>query len=164
MALPKMMTGARAILKIDNKVVAFATNVSYTVSIPHAPINVLGRFSAARHEPLGYDVTVNCGVLRFSEAGGGGNSADGIANIQPTLQDLINKEDIKIEIMDRKTDQTILLVSRARLTNKSGNMGARDLLSESYTFVGIVAENSEALGQQEASTPGSIPPNTGAAE
>ena len=69
MALPKVMTGARAVLKIDNKPLAFATNVGYRVAIPHAPVNVLGRYSAARHEPLGYDVTVNCGILRFVDAG-----------------------------------------------------------------------------------------------
>ena len=162
MALPKIMTGARAILKINNKILAFATNVGYRIAIPHAPINVLGRYSAARHEPLGYDVTVNCGALRFAESGGG-NAPDGAAGIQPKLQDIINQDDIKIEIIDRKTSQTVLVVNRARLTDRGGNMGARDLLTENYTFVGIVGESEESGPQEESSAPGAIDPNTGAA-
>lgn len=157
---PKIMTGARAVFKIGNEVVAFATNVGYRIAIPHAPINVLGRYSAARHEPLGYDVTVNCGVLRFAAEGAKGNAPDrDSGSIQPRVQDIINKEDITIEIKDRKTDQTILLVGRARLTDRGGNMGARDLLTENWTFVGIVGENDDAEGQSES--PGA---NTGAAE
>lgn len=163
MAVPKIMTGARAVLKVDNKIVAFATNVGYRISIPHAPVNVIGRYSTARHEPLGIDVTVNCGVLRFTENGDKGNAPDGLANIQPTVQDIINKDDIKIEILDRKTDQVVIVVNRARLTDRGGNMGARDLLTENWTFVGIIGESSESGPQDESSTPGSIPPNSQAA-
>ncbi len=164
MALPKIQTSARAILKIDNKTLAFATNVGFRIAIPHAPINVLGRYSAARHEPLGYDVTVNCGILRFVDVGGDGNAPDGAANVQPKVQDIINKDDIKIEILDRKTGETIITVNRARLTDRGGNVGARDLLTENWTFVGIIGESSESGAQEESSAPGSIPPNTGAAE
>lgn len=163
MALPKIMTGARAILKIDNKIIAFATNVGYRIAIPHAPVNVLGRYSTARHEPLGLDVSVNCGILRFTEEGNKGNAPDGLAALMPKVQDIINKDDIKIEILDRKTGQTILVVNRARLTDRGGNMGSRDLLTENWTFVGIIGESSESGPQDESSSPGSTPPNTGAA-
>jgi len=165
MALPKILSGARAILKINNKIVAFATNVGYRIAIPHAPVNVLGRYSAARQEPLGIDVTINCGVLRFTGEGGTGNAADAPSQaIKPTVQQIIDFDDIKIEILDRKTNETIVVVHRARLTDQGGNVGARDLLAENWTFIGIIAESSDASGQQESSTPGSIPPNTEAAQ
>lgn len=164
MSLPKITTGARAILKIDNKVIAYATNVGYRISMPHAPVNVLGRYSAARHEPLGYDVTVNCGVLRFVNTGGEGNAPDGSAGIMPTVNDIISKDDIKIEVIDRKTAQSIIVVNRARCTDRSGNLGSRDLLTENVTFVGIIAENDETGPQAEQSPAGSPAPNTKAAE
>lgn len=163
MALPKIMSGARAILKINDSVVAFATNVGYRISIPHAPINVLGRYSAARHEPLGYDVTVNCGVLRFTSDDGKGNAPDGQSAVMPTVQDIINKDDIKIEIIDRKTDQTIIVVDRCRCTDRGGNLGARDLLTENWTFVGIIGASEESGAQSESSPAGFEPPNSGAA-
>jgi len=148
---PKVMTGARAILKINKNPVAFATNVGYRIAIPHAPINVLGRYSAARHEPLGYDVTVTCGTMRFVESGGKGNSPDNATvGIQPMVGNIMKQEDISIEITDRKTGETVLVVNRARLTDRGGNMGARDLLTENWTFVGIIAESSDAPEQGES--------------
>ena len=148
MAFPKIMTGARAKLSINGAAVAFATNVGYRIAIPHAPINVLGRYSAARHEPLGYDVTVTCGVMRFVDEVGG-NSPDVESLIQPTVQTIMDKEDMKIEILDRKNGKTILVVNRARLTDRGGNMGARDLLTENWTFVGIIADSEGATGQSD---------------
>lgn len=168
MALPKMMTGARAILKIDSgngagpQIVAFATNVGYRIAIPHASVNVLGRYSAARHEPLGYDVTVNCGILRFIGVANSGNHPTGQSGIQPKLQEIINSDELRIEILDRANNEPVVVVEKVRLTDRGGSMNARDLLSENWTFVGIVAD-STGEGQQEQSPPGGHPPNTQAA-
>lgn len=169
--IPKVMTGARAILKIKGgagqppRMVAMATNVGYRVAIPHSPINVLGRYTAAGFEPLGMDVTVNCGVLRFPKSGGSGNSPASTAQgIQPKLQEIMTFEDLQIEIIDRKTNDTIALVARARLTDRGGNMGARDLLAENWTFVGVLLESSDAPEQEEASPAGHEGPNVEAAE
>lgn len=169
MATPKIMTGARAIFKVTTpageKTIAYATNVSYRIAIPSATVVVLGRYSAARIEPLGVDVTVNCGVLRFTGVSGSGNSpVNPSLQIQPTLQQLINSEDIKIEIRDRKTNEPVLLVTRAKLTDRGGNIGARDMASENWTFIGIWAVDGDALEQEESSSPGPIPPNTEAAQ
>jgi hypothetical protein len=161
---PKVMTGARAILRANGKIVAFATQVGYRIIIPHGAVNVLGRYSAARHEPLGYDVTVNCGVMRFTAAGGAGNSADSPGDeIMARVNDIISLEELSIEIIDRATDQKVLLISRARMTERSGNVSARDMLAENWTFVGVIAESSDSPGQQESSAPGTTPPNTQAA-
>ena len=169
--VPKVMTGARAILKVKGgagqppRIVAMATNVGYRVAIPHAPINVLGRYTAAGFEPLGMDVTVNAGILRFPKAGGGGNAPDNTGQgIQPKLQEIMTFEDLQIEIIDRKTNEVICLVARARLTDRGGNMGARDLLAENWTFVGVLMESSDAPEQEESSPAGNEPPNTEAAE
>lgn len=164
MALPKVMTGARAILRINGKVVAFATNVGYRIAIPHGAVNVLGRYSVARHEPLGLDVTVTCGTMRFTGAGGTGNSPATANNgIFPRVQDIISKDELQIEVLDRATDEVILLVNRARMTERSGTMGSRDMLSEAWNFVGVIAEDSDSGPQSESSSPGTTPPNTEAA-
>jgi hypothetical protein len=166
MSLPKIMSGARAIFRVNNKVVAFATNVNYTVSHPHQAISVLGRYSAARHEPTGVEVSFGCSAMRFTAAGGKGNSPQAAATdrLMPRLQDILSTDELMVEIVDRATDQTLLMVSRARMTQRSGSMGSRDLLSESWTFVGVVAEDDDSGAQQESSLPGTTPPNTAAAE
>lgn len=164
MALPKVMTGARAVLMINGKPVAFATNVGYRVGVPHGAVNVLGRYSVARHEPLGLDVTVTCGTMRFTGAGGTGNSPSKPSfSIFPRVQDIINKDELMIEIRDRATDQVVLRVARARMTERSGTMGARDMLSEAWNFVGIMAEDDDSGPQAESSAPGTTPPNNEAA-
>jgi len=164
MALPKIMTGARAIFYIDGKIVAFATNVGYRIAIPHGAVNVLGRYSVARHEPLGLDVTLTAGTMRFTGTGGTGNSpsAPGIA-IFPRVQDIINKEELQIKVIDRATNEVVVMVQRARMTERSGTMGARDMLSEAWNFVGIIAEDGDSPNQTEASPPGMTGPNDVAA-
>ena len=141
---PKVMSGARAILQFNSGAgpvtLAYATNVGYRIAIPHAPVNVLGRYSAARHEPLGYDVTVTCGTLRFVEGDKSNSPTDASLSIQPTVDQIMMKEDLEISILDRKTGKTLLHVARARVTDRGGNMGARDLLTENWTFVGIIAD------------------------
>ncbi len=153
MSLPKIMSGARAILQINDKPIAFATNVGYRIDIPHSAVNVLGRYSVARHEPVGIDVTLTCGVLRFTKATGQGNAADSIGTgnpIAPRVQDLINSEELKIIVIDRATNETIISVNRCRLTGRGGSLASRDLLSENWTFAGIIADDSDSGGQQES--------------
>lgn len=159
------MSGARAIFRINNKVVAFATNVNYSVGQPHQAVNVLGRFSSARHEPVGSEVSFGCTAMRFTKKTGDGNSPQkkGAGNIMPRLQDLLNADELQVEIIDRATDETLLMVSRARMTQRSGSMGSRDLLSESWQFVGIIAEDDDSGPQNESSFPGTTAPNNEAA-
>jgi hypothetical protein len=164
---PKVMTGARAVLQFNTgsklMTLAYATNVGYRIAIPHAPVNVLGRYSAARHEPLGYDVTVTCGTLRFVAADGSNAPDDPALAIQPTVDQIMLKEDLEINILDRKTGKTVIHVARARLTDRGGNMGARDLLTENWTFVGIIAD--EGVAQDEGGDAAGGPgPNTEAAK
>ena len=79
---PKVMSGPRAILKIDGKVIAYASNVSWVRITQYNPINVLGLYSTARFEPTGYDCTVNCNIFRFTKEGGKGNHNPRIQGIQ----------------------------------------------------------------------------------
>lgn len=162
---PKIATGARAVLKINNKPIAYATNVGYRIGIPHSTVYTLGRYSAARLEPVGYDVTCNCGVLRFTEAPGKGNAADSAQeNIQPSVNNIINSESITIQVLDRKTEQTILYIANARMVDRGGSVDARGVLSENWSFIGIIAQNSDSGDQAESSAPGTIEPNNKSAE
>jgi hypothetical protein len=144
------MTGARAILSINKKIVAFATNVSYRVDVPHSAVAVLGRYSYARHEPIGIDCSVTCGVVRFTKEGGNGNAPDGQSKIYPKLQDILNSDELTIEIVDRKTKENLITIHRARMTGRNGSLGARDTLTEGWTFVGVIAEDGDSGPQSES--------------
>lgn len=62
---PFFITGANAIIKIGGVTVAFATDVSYRISVKHASPRVLGRFEVERHQPLAYDVSGTFTIFRY---------------------------------------------------------------------------------------------------
>ena len=62
---PFFITGANCKLKVNGVTLAFATNLSYTVSIPHAKLRMLGSYEANSLEPLSYDVGGSFTVIRY---------------------------------------------------------------------------------------------------
>jgi hypothetical protein len=153
MALPKIMTGARAIFSINGTPVAFATNVGYRIGAPHGAVNVLGRYAVARHEPLGLDVSLTAGCMRFTGAAGsatGNDPSNPSFEIFPRLQDIMTADTLLISVLDRATGSTVITITDAKMTERSGNMGARDMLSEAWNFVGIIAWDTDSGVQQES--------------
>lgn len=62
---PFFVTGANAVINVGGVPVAFATDVSYRISVAHASPRVLGKFEVERHQPLKYDVSGNFTVIRY---------------------------------------------------------------------------------------------------
>ena len=63
---PFFLTGAAAKILLNNKTVAFATDISYRISVKHAAPRVLGRYEVEVIEPLSYDVTGSFTIIRYS--------------------------------------------------------------------------------------------------
>ena len=63
---PSFVTGAKAIVKIYDKTVAFCSDVSYNVSVEHVPIESLGIFEIISHEPVAYTVNGSFSVVRYA--------------------------------------------------------------------------------------------------
>lgn len=64
--VPFFLTGANARILLNNKTMAYATDVSYRIAVKHASPRVLGRFEVEVHQPLAYDVTGTFTVIRYS--------------------------------------------------------------------------------------------------
>lgn len=64
--VPFFLTGANARILLNNRTVAFATDVSYSIAVKHASPRVLGRFEAEVHQPLAYDVVGSMTIIRYS--------------------------------------------------------------------------------------------------
>jgi hypothetical protein len=93
----KTFTGARAVVRIDNEIVAIAESYSYTVNTPMEPIHILGRFSSSELVPLSYEaVPISLSGVRI--IGEGPHKQGKVLK----LQDLLNAEDISITISDRQ--------------------------------------------------------------
>lgn len=78
---PFFLTGSKAKIYVDNKLVALATDVSYNISVKHATPRVLGRFEAEVVQPLEYIVTGSLTIIKYAQ--GLKNYISGTGNTVP---------------------------------------------------------------------------------
>jgi len=64
---PFFITGSTAIIKVDGKVIAYATNISGQISVNHASPRVLGRAEVEVHQPLSYDVSGSLSIIKYAQ-------------------------------------------------------------------------------------------------
>jgi len=65
-SVPFFLTGANAKIILNNKTVAYCTNINYRVSVKHATPRVLGRFEVETIQPLSYDVSGTMTLIRYA--------------------------------------------------------------------------------------------------
>ena len=97
MAKAKVFTGARAKVYVDDVLVGVFDSCTYAVNIGAEPIHILGRYSPAEITQTSYEtVTVNCSGFRI--IGNGGHILPKV----PKLQDLLQLEFVKLDMIDRQ--------------------------------------------------------------
>jgi hypothetical protein len=64
---PFFLTGANARIKLNGATLAFATDISYAISVQHASPRVLGRFEVEVHQPLTYDVVGSFTIIKYTK-------------------------------------------------------------------------------------------------
>jgi len=72
-------SGARAVFKVRDKQVAYASGVDGSEEIMYEPVDVLDNIEVAEYVPVGYRVTLNCAVFRTID----GVTAKGPNNKEP---------------------------------------------------------------------------------
>lgn len=136
----KTMTGARAVVWVENVAVGFFDSCDYSTSIGTEPIYILGRFSAAEIVPTSYEiVTLNCSGFRL--IGNGGH----VLPQMPKLEDLLNLNSITISVSDRQ-DTTgnapaILTVHGCVATSYGTGYSAKSTSKIRITYQGIRAHD-----------------------
>lgn len=63
---PFFITGANAKILLNNKTLAYCTDVSYSVQIIHQTPKVLGMYEGTSVEPLGYNVSGSFQIVRYA--------------------------------------------------------------------------------------------------
>lgn len=129
--IPKVASGARAILKIDDNVFAYATSVSYTVDTDWKPVMSIDNSLPEELIPTNIQVSITCTNFRIPK-----ESASVLA-LQPTILNHLHQGYISVEIRDRGTNDILLFVPKAMITRREGGVGARSLAHETWTMVGI---------------------------
>lgn len=78
---PFFLTGANAKIKVNNRTLAYCTNLSYSVTVNHATPRVLGMYEPTSVEPTSYLVTGTFSVVRYvadADDNIGGNVPNGV--------------------------------------------------------------------------------------
>lgn len=164
---PVFVTGAKAVVKVYEKTLAFCSDVSYNVNVQHIPVESLGIFEIISNEPVSYTVDGTFSVIRyasnvdqvqdFTTAYGdvlsAANSASQIGNDTNSLKQHIDPAEIlssvtfDMEIMEKAagvdgaTRGTFFKLHSCRITRRSSSLNKRGLLVDNYAFVGIRAED-----------------------
>lgn len=142
------VSGARAVFRINGKKVAWATNVSYTITHEHLPVNVLDKLEVEEYSETAYYVTFSAGRFRVPNYSPMGAES----GLQPKLADILTQPELTAVIYDKTSETTLLTVYRVKMIERSGAVGARDLATETYNFVGVTAGDEGCLQDPGTST------------
>ena len=63
---PFYLTGSNAKIRINNRTIAFCTDMSYTVTVNHEAPIVLGMYEGSSVEPLSYEVTGAFTIIKYT--------------------------------------------------------------------------------------------------
>lgn len=168
---PSFITGANAKIKVGGKTFAYASDVSYQVSVDTIPIETMGRYEAVSNEPVNYSVAGELSVVRYTSVANTNNmpgtNKDGNGLGQHAYataakgSDHINPGNILLsETWDLSVYQKTQTVATAasgtattaesvefitikdcRFTRKSAGLNKRGILVDRLGFVGILADD-----------------------
>lgn len=128
---PRIMTGARAVLRINNKVVALCNNVQYEINMDWGEIRGVDELIPNDLAPMVFSVKGSMSIYRVPN--------------QSPIGEFIHQDMFRgmiwpyttIEIRDKRTDELIMLVKRAAITARSEGFSKSQLTSTAMSFIGI---------------------------
>ena len=129
--MAQVMTGAKAIFRLNGIKIAFAGNVSYNENIQLEAINVLDKLEVEEYAEVGYTVDLTCRVFRVQ------NSSVKQLGIMPRLSQVLSAGVITAEVVDRLTNTVLLLMEGVKLESRATEIDARGVSQETWTFRGI---------------------------
>lgn len=134
----QVMTGAKAIFRINNTQIAFASSVSYEETIQLEEVNVLDHIETLEHAEVGYRVTLNCNTFRVQ------NKSVKQLGIMPKFKQILTSGVITAEVIDRVTNTVILNMQDVKLESRSTQIDSRGLATETWSFRGRISSDETA--------------------
>lgn len=135
MSQQKILSGSRAQMIVNGKVIGLFTQVSWGVNYDTQASYILGRYSPAEITYLGQEaISINASGFRIIDNGP-------YVLAVPKLQDLMTHDDISIAIFDRQTNKQIMTVVGVRPSGFSSDVAARAIAGLSVSFTGLRIED-----------------------
>jgi hypothetical protein len=168
---PSFITGANAKIKVGGKTFAYASDVSYQVTVDTIPIETMGRYEAVSNEPVNYSVSGELSVVRYTaiaknngmpstNTGGNGmgkvdftTGGNGSHHMDPG--NILFSQTADISVFQKEqpaatsgggtatvTDSVeFITLKDCRFTRKSAALNKRGILVDRMAFVGILADD-----------------------
>ena len=150
-------SGSRAIFKINDKTVAFASGCDGTEEVLYEAVDVLDRIEVAEYVPVGYRVTFRCEVFRTvngvkasTGTGAGptkvpdgqlGSITKPSIGIFPrstgTPSEILTNGFMSATITDRLTNTTLYRLDEVKATNLTFRITARGIVGQDVSFNAI---------------------------
>jgi hypothetical protein len=149
--MSKVLTGGRAVLRIDGVIVGIFESCTYGANLGTEPIFILGSYAAKEVTITSYEpISVNCSGFRIVDSGAH------VLPKFPKLQDIIGLPAVNITITDRQTGKVIMTVAECVPTsyNTGVNSKATSRLSVSYTGLRL---SDESAVQDEGGSATNLP-------
>ena len=141
--LGRVLSGARARLKINGQDVLYATNATYSEEIQYDPVEVLDLLEVAEHVPTAYRVTFSAQHVRG--VGEPIKNREGLT-IMPRLEDILTSGELTASVEDSVTGAIVANIERVRATRYTQNIGARGMVLTDVEFVAIrIRDESEIV-------------------
>lgn len=137
--MAQVMTGAKAIFRINGIQVAFASSVTFNENIQLEEVNVLDNLAVQEHAEVGYRVDMSCQNFRVA------NGSIKQLGFMQKLNNLLTQGVLTAEIIDRATNAVILLMEGVKLESRQTTVDARGIMTETWAFKGI--RSSDEAGQ-----------------
>lgn len=128
---PRIMTGARAVVKINGVVSALCINVSYDITMDWSEIRGVDELMPNDLAPNSYSVKGTMSIYRVPD----GSPVSSFLH-QDMFRGIIWPYST-IEIRDKRTDELIILVKRAAITSRSESFAKGQLTATNLSFIGI---------------------------
>ena len=129
--MSRVMTGARAIFRINGTKVALASQCSFSESIQLEAVNVLDKLEVEEYAEVGYTVDLQCQAFRIQ------SQSVKQLGIMPKLNAILTSGEMTAEIVDRVTNSVILLMEGVKMESRQSTVDARGVMTETWSFKGI---------------------------
>lgn len=137
--MSQIMTGAKAIFRLNGVQIAYASSVTYNENIQLEEVNVLDKIETLEYAEVGYRVDMSCQTFRVAE-----QSVKQLG-LMPRLGQILTQGELTAEVIDRITGATLLLMEGVKLESRSTTVDARGVMTETWSFKGI--KSSDEAGQ-----------------
>jgi len=156
--IPAFITGASVKIKLADKVIAYAQDFSYNVTVANIPIESMSRYEVASNEPVAYFVDGTISIIKYTSEAKGISGANTAGNSLGTIGEfdqfnpakILESATFEIEVYQRSkvgtgaTLTNVVKIHNCRFTRMAGGISKRSVLTEQFAFVGILLDQGEA--------------------